>query len=239
MKNKFYVYGLFEPLDNNELDNCFYIGKGCGSRLDSHFWDCFLDESNNIVNNPHKVRKIKKLKRNNKKPYSKKIFTNLSEGEALRKEKVLIEEIGLNNLVNINEGGKKGAGSGRDNHFYGVTGEDHPAYGIIRKGEENPMYGKRHSESTREKMSKKKRGKNHPFYGKERSREFKEKVGKLSRREIGEIKWLAQNSNKTQKQISSNYNICRVTVSDIKREKIWKSVEPLEPTNKHLQEKSN
>lgn len=47
----------------------------------------------------------------------------------------------------------------------------------LGKGENNPMYGKIHSENTRKKISEKLSGENHPFYGKHRSEDTKKKIG--------------------------------------------------------------
>lgn len=136
-ENRFYIYGLYEKLEDNLLDNCFYIGKGSGYRMRKHFFSCQLDESNNDVKNLHKVRKIKKLQREDKDFYATKIVDSLSEDKSYELEKFIIEEIGLENLTNMSEGGK-GAPS----------------------GEQNPMYGKTHSEKARKKISKRHLGRN-------------------------------------------------------------------------------
>jgi group I intron endonuclease len=44
-------------------------------------------------------------------------------------------------------------------------------------GQNNPMYGKHHSEETRRRMSEAKTGKNHPFYGKPRSEITRRRIG--------------------------------------------------------------
>ena len=45
------------------------------------------------------------------------------------------------------------------------------------EGENNPFYGKKHSEETLKHMSEIKTGSNHPMYGTHRSQETKDKIG--------------------------------------------------------------
>lgn len=54
--------------------------------------------------------------------------------------------------------------SGKNNHMYG------------KKGENNPNWGRKHSEETKKKMSMVKSGKNHPLWGKKVSEETKRKM---------------------------------------------------------------
>lgn len=214
--NKFYVYGLF--YEENPIDICFYIGKGSGYRKNCHFLDCHLDESQKFVNNYYKVRKIKKLKREERSVYSREIFSNLNEDQALKKEKRLISEIGLDNLTNLVSGGEKIPNlTGEDHPWYGVTGEDHP--GSKNKGKNNPMYGKELSDEARKKISKKQKG--------ERSHNTK-----LTKKEVKEIKWLANNTNKKYIKIAEEYSIHRQCVSEMMRGKTWSHIsEELEPNN--------
>lgn len=76
-----------------------------------------------------------------------------------------------------------------------LSGEKNPMYGRkhsqttkdkIRdamSGEKNPNYGKHLSKELRSKLSKLKRGKNNPFYGKKHSEQQKKKIGDAVRRE--------------------------------------------------------
>jgi len=50
--------------------------------------------------------------------------------------------------------------------------ENHPNF----SGENHPMFGKHHSEETKQKMSDAKSGENHPMFGKHHSEETKEKI---------------------------------------------------------------
>jgi len=85
-ENNAYVYGHYKA-DTGEL---FYIGKGIGKRA----WEKRRrnDHWNNTVNKHGYIVKI--------------LHENLSEEEAFNKERELIEEVGLQNLANMVEGGR-------------------------------------------------------------------------------------------------------------------------------------
>ena len=114
--NRFYVYSLINP---NTLES-FYIGKGSNGRIDAHFHE------SQAHYNPHKWNKIQKLRRNGLEPDEMKriIFDGLTEEKAYELEKEIIEEIGLENLTNVKQGG--GGGSK-------FKGEDCPHCKITRK----------------------------------------------------------------------------------------------------------
>jgi len=222
---EYYVYGLFEKLEDSILDDCFYIGKGCNYRKDKHFCNSKIGE------NPHKDRKINKIKENGREVYASEIITNLTEDESYELENFIISEIGLDNLTNILPGGS-GFSSGKDHPMHGVTGDDHPMsnvtgkdhpmYGVNRKGENHPFYGRSHSEETKNKIRK-----NHL-----KSKHFGEEnhpTSKLSKLEAREVKWLSKNSNLYQREIAEIYNIKQVTVSDIKCGRSWKNITPRKP----------
>jgi len=243
MIKDYYVYGLFEKKEDI-FDNLFYVGKGRGYRMYQHFWNYYLKENNSY--NPHKINKIKKLERNNINYYAKKIESCLTEGKAYELENFIIEEVGLENLTNLHEGGL-GAPSGEDNYMYNRRGKDAPFHGrshsketkeIMSKnhsGEDNPMYGNNHTKEALEEMSRNRSGKNNPFYGvtgKDHpcySTGENHSQSKLSRKEAREIKYLATQSSLTQKEISNRYDsVCQSMVSNIKTEKNWPDVEPKE-----------
>lgn len=69
------------------------------------------------------------------------------------------------------------------NNLEWCTYEYNNTYGTARKrasekmrGENNPNYGKHHSEETKKKMSESHKGEKHPFYGKHLSEETKKKM---------------------------------------------------------------
>lgn len=71
-----------------------------------------------------------------------------------------------------------------------ISGVNHRLYGV--KGENNPWFGKHHSEETKAKLRAMFSGKNNPFYGKTHSAETRKKIGKncsQSRKVINLITW--------------------------------------------------
>jgi len=78
----YYVYALIDP----RTDQPFYVGKGKGKRVESHYKKCFLEKNLN----PFKVGKIKKLESLGFKPCWKILFETLDEAEAYKKESYYI-----------------------------------------------------------------------------------------------------------------------------------------------------
>lgn len=196
MSSEHYVYGLFQRCVNNQLDKCFYIGKGCGNRLNEHFKEFYLNEENS--SNLHKTRKIKKLKSQGKKVYSRKIFNCLDEERAYKLERLLISFLGLENLTNIFPGGEGGpSGSKNPAKRLEVKKKISESWTDKRKkeqpkGENHPFYGCSHSEETKRKISNSRKGKcsgeDHflydcdseetPMYGKKHSKDVKNEISK-------------------------------------------------------------
>lgn len=114
--NDYYVYGLFYG-----DDICFYIGKGKGYRLNEHLYEYERKE----VENSHKRRKIKKLRRNGREPYAEKIIVGLTENEAIEKETKLIKQIGIENLTNqIIEDEKRVSAKGEQHYESKISKKD-------------------------------------------------------------------------------------------------------------------
>jgi len=63
----------------------FYVGKGCGQRIDQHFIDAQLKGDKN----KKKVNKILKIKDLGYEPIKLKLYENLKEPDALKLEKRL------------------------------------------------------------------------------------------------------------------------------------------------------
>ncbi|MBT3298699.1 hypothetical protein HN385_07245 [archaeon] len=168
--NKFYVYCYY---DQNNIP--FYIGKGCNNR-----WYYHLYESQNIKKdgnyyNPHKSRKIKKIINeiginafitNN----IKLLHTDLTEKKALKKEKELIKSIGRRDLktgplTNLTPGGEFCIGNyfKSEEHCQKISktlmGHKRSFDSCLKQsgsvsGKNNPMYGKNHTNKTKQKISK-------------------------------------------------------------------------------------
>lgn len=84
MENKFYVYGLTNPLKENEY---FYIGKGTGDRCLAHF------KEKKVVN-PHKTNTIKQILAAGLEVGVVKIKEDLTEDQAYLLEEELIAQYG-------------------------------------------------------------------------------------------------------------------------------------------------
>jgi group I intron endonuclease len=81
------------------------------------------------------------------------------------------------NGYNMTKGGKGVVGYTHSNETRIKIGKANKKHA----GESNPFYGKRHSEETRDIISKSLRKENHPLYGKSRSEEQKKKHSELMR----------------------------------------------------------
>ena len=116
------------------------------------------------------------------------LYCFINEKEAYLKEEEIVtqEFIDKESTYNIKQGGN--GFSSED-----MIGEKNPMYGKKHSqeakakmseqhwncsGEKNPMYGKKHSQETKEKMTKAKMGKKSSFYGKHHKQESKEKISK-------------------------------------------------------------
>lgn len=77
----------------------------------------------------------------------------------------------------------------------------------LSKGKNNPMYGKKHSEESKKKMSQNRSdnsGKNHHMYGKKHSKATKEKMSKAHKGHKGCVG--CKRSNETKIKISKAHN---------------------------------
>jgi len=175
----------------------FYVGKGSGKR--------FYISKHLYSNQPFLERKIKKVGVNNIKTHF--LHENLVEEEAFSWEKYWIKYLGRRNngtgqLCNITDGGEGVSGHTHSEETKkkiskSLVGNQH-AKGFVQseehkrkiseatKGENNPMYNRKHSEEAKKKMSESTKGENnpmynrkginHPMYGKHHSEKAKKKM---------------------------------------------------------------
>lgn len=104
MKNDYYVYCFFDSdkptkIEVSSLNCCFlyepfYIGKGKGERIKSHFYPSSLAKKN-LKNN-----KLKNIINKGKQVLIEKLLNNLTEEDAYDLEKALINSIGRKDLKN-------------------------------------------------------------------------------------------------------------------------------------------
>lgn len=131
----YYVY-----VHINEINGKMYVGITCQNPEDR--WENGYGYSYN----QHFFRAIKKYGWNNFKHEI--IASNLTQDEACNMEKLLIKKLNTNNQAygynKDDGGGLPPVMRGKDNPFFGNHSQS---------GENHPMYGKKHTEETRKKMS--------------------------------------------------------------------------------------
>lgn len=206
--NEYYVYALLDKSKPGKFIygdlvlnyEPFYIGKGSKNRL---------NHTKVLYNNKKtfKYNKIKSLKNNGFEILSIKIYDNLTECESFSEEKRLISiigrrDLGIGPLTNLTDGGdgrvniivseetknklrisgKKLADKRKELGTDGHTNEMVEHLREINTGSNNPMFGKHHSEKTKEEHSLRVSGINHPMFGKKHNEEtinkIKERRGK-------------------------------------------------------------
>lgn len=139
LRNTNYVYAFFEE------GIPFYVGKGINGRISDHF------QPNSLKKRHHKNHKIMKIYETSGKFSADILSYHDNSDSAISCEGFLIEQYGrrLNGglLCNLSEGGQ------------GTTGvypseETRKKRSLKQSGENNPFYGKTHSDSTKEKIRK-------------------------------------------------------------------------------------
>ena len=192
---KYYIYvflDCFKPGNYKYGDlkfeyEPFYIGKGVSDRIITSKCD----------KKTFKSQKIKSIKNKGGDIISKKLFENLSFDESNSIEKDLIKKIGRRNLnlgplTNLTDGGEgrlNGKNSpesiekGRQKRIetnkklrelgFDFTHSEQTIMKLreINKGENNPMWGKKHTDKVKQEQSQRSYGLNHPMYGKKHSEE--------------------------------------------------------------------
>ena len=163
----------------------YYIGKGKGNRL--------YKRGSRVFAPPKDKSRIIFLKK------------NLTEAEAFKHEIYMIDVFGrkdlgtgiLHNLTDGGEGISNLSDETRKKMSEVKKGENNPNYGKIfseehrkklseaRKGENNPNYGKIFSEEHKRKISEAIKGENHHNYGKTLSEETRRKIGEITK----DTKW--------------------------------------------------
>lgn len=214
----FYVYVYLDPRKSGKFDyenvgflyEPFYIGKGQGDRYLRHL-KSFRSKKNKYFKNKL-LRIFSEFSKEDLKSYVLILRNGLLEPEAFNFERQLIKEIGRSDLnkgplVNLTDGGDGCAGG---------------------KGSRGIRW--KHSEETKQEMSKTRIGKMKPMLGKKHSEEAKAKiregllkknaVAKLTKRQVCQIHMLIK-LNYTIKELSNLYQIAGGTLRSIKKGITW------------------
>lgn len=225
---KHYVYGLFYEDENNV---CFYIGSGKHNRINKHFYE------SQGGNNPHKDRKIKKLKRNGYTPKGIKLVENLSVKRARKIEQKLLNRDDIwENLTNVKRivgeyspGGKsslnkKQAGEIRwlADHSNLTQKKIGKKYDITKKGVSHIKHEKSWNDIEKRRPS---------FYNGRKLDRTGNVNKEYSDEEVAKVKWLSKNTNKKYEDIGNIFGMNKGQVGKIKNEKVWSYIEPRKPKN--------
>jgi len=183
--NRFYVYVLIDPITKVP----FYVGKGYGDRDRSHI----QETSRGVIphGNKHLYYKIKKILSNGKHVIIERLEVNLQEDISFLREAFYIKkwgrkDLGLGPLLNLTDGGEGQSGWIPDKAYK-------ERMSVATSGENNGMFGKKHSDETKQKMREKaskrlftpsmrktwsevKKGNKNSFYGKHHSEETKKRI---------------------------------------------------------------
>ena len=207
----FYVYALLNSLKEGPFKykdisfdfEPFYIGKGQTYRYQSHF-----NETLQNTRNKFKIYKIKKIQKQHKKVIVIKVFSGLTNEEAIKKEMCLISLIGRRNLnkgplTNLTNGGEGMVGYKHSSYSKNLIRESNKRRGVSEKTKKRISKGVQKSNfhpdlKMRLAQSKKVRGKNNYFfgrkfvgiqnhnYGKPLSLSHKRLLSKLAKEKVGE-----------------------------------------------------
>ncbi len=145
--NNYKIYILTEPDNAESIRYCGYTKNTLECRLKNH-----LRKSNK--SNMHKKYWIDKLKRCGKIPLIKLVEDNLTFDNVIKKE---IFYIKLYKIIGCDLTNQTDGGEGTIN--YQFTSEQRLRMRERSRGEKNPMFGKKHSKETREKISLANKGK--------------------------------------------------------------------------------
>ena len=127
----------------------YYVGKGKGKRVYSKIRNVSIPPENRIII----------------------LKNNLTEEEAFRHEKYMIDVFGRKDLGTGILHNKTDGGEGVSGHIYTEEQKQKITQSKLGKnfgmiGENHHMYGKTHTPEARKKMSEKVSGEKHPMYGK-------------------------------------------------------------------------
>lgn len=177
----YYVYHLINPI----TESVFYVGKGKNNRM--YYHEKMVRKNKYPNNNKHLYNVIKSIIESGKYVIYKKVYENLEELDAWDKEveeQLRLNSLGIKlcNIAICGKGGDTLSYHPNKKIIFDKISKSRPKTLTdewkenIRKG----MLGKKHSDESKIKRSKKLTGKNNPMFGKRHSAETKLKIAKSS-----------------------------------------------------------
>ncbi len=239
---EYYIYCYIdEKKDSSEFGDYmfngepFYIGMGQKDRCYDHIFNSQKNEYKYLP----KHYKIRKMLNEENEPKIIKLLENLSQEEAIKNEIYFIDLIGRKDLkkgplLNLTDGGEGGNTEEPWNKGLTYSIEGHSQRYI---GENNPFYGKKHSEETKRKISRSNKGnsykkgfvcsketkqrmkdsrpdcngKNNSFFGKTHTKETKDKISKANKGKLTGNNNPSKRDDVRQKISNSNSKTYKIT----------------------------
>ena len=221
--SRYYVYALLDPRKpgcfkyNGILGafthEPFYVGKGQGYR---HYYH--LNEKEDSTGNIFKYRKIKNIEKTGLKVIAVKIFGNLSNEEALEKERLVISIIGRKIIIggpltNLTDGGEGSVGYKHTQKAKDLIIASNKKRDVSEKTKLKISMGVKnsgfeHTNEMKKQQSKRVEGKNNYFYGRHFYKEKNPNWGKNISGHQKEILSRVAKSRTGSKNGNSQYKYC-------------------------------
>jgi len=203
----YYVYELIRP----DKDEVFYVGKGSAGqppRINSHIQKAKRGKKG------HKFSIIRKLLKAGLTPIERRVYSNLCESDALKKEVEWIAHHGLNKLTNVTEGGQTAP-----------TGDDH----WTRKHPEKVLRGENHPWAKDPELAKKNIKKMQDALkadSSKRPRGAKHGMAKLTRKQVDQIRsryqeGLDSGTRVTGRRLAADYGVTSTQISRVLHGSSW------------------
>lgn len=239
----------------NQINHKIYIGRTC--RKPEERFKQHIRSANKNKTNYHLHNSISKYGEDNFEVIP--LESTNSKREADKLERKFIKQFNTYKKIGYNmTPGGEGAGKGEDHPMYGrshteetkkkisesnknknFSKETREKISKAKSGKNHHMYGKSHTKEAKTKISESLSGDNHYLYGKSLNDEIKEKISKskshkgnkLTKEDARKIKWLGNNSNMTNNEVGSEFNVNASVVSRIKNNKSWVGIDEQKPKN--------
>lgn len=233
-KKEYYVYVLINSIDNQ----IFYVGKGCGRRMNTH-----VPKSKSGKHyNTHLSNKILKIIKNEGVVIVKIIHKSHDENYIFKKEIETIKKIGLEKLCNKTLGGEGASGMKHSKEHCKKISERMKNKIVSEQtklklslshhdvsGKNNPMYNKNHTKESRKKISDTRKNMK-PTEAMLASRNKPKSIGSknpnsfLNEEKVLKIRMLFSDNENTRKELQEMFNITEGCLSKVLSRRTWKHI---------------